>query len=89
MEGMRSSLSSLSVVQGVPAEHEFVLPQTLPPNQSCWLLRQVPGKAVFSGEHLRGGDLREAEGLDPAPGADVQEEPGGDGLCAARSPAGH
>lgn len=50
---------------------------------------QVPGQAVLGGEHLRGGDVREAQGPDPEAGADVQAEPGGDGLGAPRSPAGH
>uniref|UniRef100_F7A992 Protein Wnt n=1 Tax=Equus caballus TaxID=9796 RepID=F7A992_HORSE len=49
----------------------------------------VPGQAVIGGEHLRGGDLREAQGSDSEAGADVQAEPGGDGLRAPRRPAGH
>lgn len=50
---------------------------------------QVPGQAVISWEHLRGGDVREAQGPDPEAGADVQAEPGGDGLGAPRRPARH
>ena len=50
---------------------------------------QVPGQAVVGGKHLRGGDLREAQGPDPEAGTDVQAEPGGDGLGAPRRPARH